>query len=67
MFQFVPQWLTFHPNFAGNPLYIGGDSYSGIVAPILIKDILHGNSLFKAQHMLLKDFFFQLELEPFHN
>ncbi|KAJ9705304.1 hypothetical protein PVL29_003380 [Vitis rotundifolia] len=41
-YQFLRKWLTFHPNFAGNPLYIGGDSYSGIVAPILIKDILHG-------------------------
>lgn len=42
----MAQWLRDHPSFAGNPLYIGGDAYSGIVAPILVKDILHGNSLY---------------------
>uniref|UniRef100_A0A2N9ETK0 Serine carboxypeptidase-like 18 n=1 Tax=Fagus sylvatica TaxID=28930 RepID=A0A2N9ETK0_FAGSY len=36
------KWLLNHPNFLGNQLYIGGDSYSGIIVPMLLKHILEG-------------------------
>ncbi|ONH91985.1 hypothetical protein PRUPE_8G148100 [Prunus persica] len=32
-----------HPKFYNNPLYIAGDSYSGIIVPIVVKEISDGN------------------------
>ena len=39
------QWLIDHPEFLSNPLYIGGDSYSGIVVPVVAQEIAKGNFL----------------------
>ncbi|KAG1341812.1 putative Serine carboxypeptidase-like 18 [Cocos nucifera] len=36
------QWLIDHPKFLSNPLYIGGDSYSGIVVPVVAQEIANG-------------------------
>jgi serine carboxypeptidase-like clade 1 len=41
-YTFLRKWLLNHPNFLGNQLYIGGDSYSGIIVPMLLKHILEG-------------------------
>ena len=44
--QFIPpiifavtQWLINHPKFQKNPLYISGDSYSGIIIPMVVQEI----------------------------
>ncbi|KAK9286544.1 hypothetical protein L1049_014943 [Liquidambar formosana] len=42
LYTFLRKWLIAHPSFMGNPLYIGGDSYSGIIVPLLVKNILQG-------------------------
>ncbi|KAK7851879.1 serine carboxypeptidase-like 18 [Quercus suber] len=34
---FLRKWLLDHPQFLGNQLYIGGDSYSGLIVPMLVK------------------------------
>jgi hypothetical protein len=39
----VTQWLMAHPTFQRNQLYIAGDSYSGIVIPIIVQVISDGN------------------------
>ncbi|KAK9941845.1 hypothetical protein M0R45_007538 [Rubus argutus] len=42
-YQFLRKWLMDHPNFLNNSLYIAGDSYSGIVLPIIVQEISDGN------------------------
>ncbi|KAF6159735.1 hypothetical protein GIB67_029993 [Kingdonia uniflora] len=42
-YQFLRNWLIDHPEFMSNPIYIGGDSYTGITAPLVVKDIFDGN------------------------
>jgi serine carboxypeptidase-like clade I len=37
------QWLEEHPEFKSNPLYISGDSYSGMIIPVLAFEIAIGN------------------------
>lgn len=41
--QFLNKWLTFHPEFHSNPMYIGGDSYSGMIVPAVALEISKGN------------------------
>lgn len=38
----VFQWLLSHPQFIGNELYVGGDSYSGKIVPLVVTHILQG-------------------------
>lgn len=42
-FNVVVQWLMDHPKFLENPLYVAGDSYSGIIVPIVVQEISDGN------------------------
>ncbi|CAK9144978.1 unnamed protein product [Ilex paraguariensis] len=39
----IDLWLMDHPKFLDNPLYIAGDSYTGIVVPIIVQEIYNGN------------------------
>ncbi|CAH2034839.1 unnamed protein product [Thlaspi arvense] len=34
-YKFLQKWLVDHPEYVSNPLYVGGDSYSGIVVPTI--------------------------------
>nr|XP_051183705.1 serine carboxypeptidase-like 7 [Lolium perenne] len=36
---FLTKWLTEHPGYVANPLYVGGDSRAGIFAPLLAQMI----------------------------
>ncbi|XP_031130588.1 serine carboxypeptidase-like 13 [Ipomoea triloba] len=40
--QFVQKWLKEHPNFISNDLYVGGESYSGVLVPILTRFLSDG-------------------------
>ena len=40
----VVQWLIDHPEFLSNPVYVGGDSYSGITVPLVVQHISNGKS-----------------------
>ncbi|KAF5203786.1 Serine carboxypeptidase-like, partial [Thalictrum thalictroides] len=41
-YSFIRKWLTDHPEYLSNPLYIGGDSYSGMIVPIIVQRISDG-------------------------
>ncbi|KAJ9166352.1 hypothetical protein P3X46_021122 [Hevea brasiliensis] len=41
--EFLRKWLTDHPEFLSNPVYVGGDSYSGLPLPALVQLISDGN------------------------
>ncbi|KAH0695341.1 hypothetical protein KY285_022438 [Solanum tuberosum] len=51
-YQFLRKWFVDHPEFLKNPFYVGGDSYSGIVVPIITQIIAIKN---------------EMEVEPFIN
>ncbi|KAK9931523.1 hypothetical protein M0R45_018797 [Rubus argutus] len=42
-YEFLQKWLDAHPAFVENLLYIGGDSYSGMIVPMVVKQIVDGN------------------------
>ncbi|KAG8650595.1 hypothetical protein MANES_07G053100v8 [Manihot esculenta] len=43
-YDFLRNWLTNHSEFETNPVYIGSDSYAGIIVPILAANIFEGNA-----------------------
>ncbi|KAL9259164.1 Serine carboxypeptidase-like 18-like protein [Drosera capensis] len=42
-YQFLRKWLKNHTAYLSNPLLIGGDSYSGLLVPIIVEKIVEGN------------------------
>ncbi|KAM0025272.1 putative sinapoylglucose--sinapoylglucose O-sinapoyltransferase [Helianthus debilis subsp. tardiflorus] len=45
-YDFLKKWLVDHPGFLSNPLYLGGDSYSGILVPMIAQEIYDGTHKF---------------------
>ncbi|CAK9317071.1 unnamed protein product [Citrullus colocynthis] len=41
--QFLRKWWVDHPEFISNPFYVAGDSYAGMIVPVVVKEILEGN------------------------
>lgn len=56
LYTFLRKWLISHPSFITNPLYIGGDSYSGITIPLLVTSILDGLEAGKTPTMQLQGY-----------
>ncbi|KAL7207968.1 hypothetical protein ACSBR1_029842 [Camellia fascicularis] len=42
-YEFLKKWLIDHPDFVSNPVYVGGESYTGITIPIIVQLISNGN------------------------
>ncbi|XP_059445738.1 serine carboxypeptidase-like 18 isoform X2 [Corylus avellana] len=55
-YEFIRKWLMAHPTFQRNPLYIAGDSYSGIVVPIIVEKISDGNEAGRKPAMNLQGY-----------
>eukprot|EP00253_Pinus_taeda_P035098 PITA_35098 len=41
---FLIQWFEAFPEFLSNPFYVGGDSYSGIIIPLVVNEIANENA-----------------------
>ncbi|KAF3590079.1 hypothetical protein F2Q69_00027745 [Brassica cretica] len=68
-YEFLQKWLVEHPEFVSNPLYVGGDSYAGIVVPAIVQQISIGNENSK-RPMNLKSYVLgnpSTELDKDHN
>ncbi|THG14855.1 hypothetical protein TEA_010422 [Camellia sinensis var. sinensis] len=44
-YEFLRKWLIDHLEFLSNPIYVGGDSYSGLTVPIIVQLISNGKKL----------------------
>eukprot|EP00258_Populus_trichocarpa_P042624 XP_024458643.1 serine carboxypeptidase-like 18 isoform X2 [Populus trichocarpa] len=55
-YEFLRKWLVDHPKFLTNPLYVAGDSFSGIVAPIIVQEISDGNEVGRQPTINLKGY-----------
>ncbi|XP_059297044.1 serine carboxypeptidase-like 18 isoform X2 [Lycium ferocissimum] len=41
-YEFLRKWLMDHPKYLKNPLYVSGDSYSGLIVTLLTRKIYNG-------------------------
>ncbi|CAN1135630.1 Serine carboxypeptidase-like 18 [Linum perenne] len=48
------QWLIDHPEFISNPVYVGGDSYSGLIVPGVVATMSDRNEKGKTPFINLK-------------
>ncbi|GKV00447.1 hypothetical protein SLEP1_g13133 [Rubroshorea leprosula] len=55
-YEFLRKWLLEHPQYLTNQLFIGGDSYSGIPLPIVVKNIFDGNKAGLDPYMNIKGY-----------
>lgn len=55
VYAFLIKWLEEYPEFLPNPMYIAGDSYSGIFVPMVAQKIVNGNEA-GMKHMNFKGY-----------
>ncbi|GKD37393.1 serine carboxypeptidase-like protein 13 [Tanacetum coccineum] len=55
-YDFLTKWLVDHPKFINSPLYVGGDSYSGIVLPMIVQEIYNGNEAKEGTYINIKGY-----------
>ncbi|KAI3789087.1 hypothetical protein L2E82_01874 [Cichorium intybus] len=54
---FLRKWLVEHPKFLNNPFYVGGDSYMGIVVPMIVHEIYNGTCPSAVLYCLIKELY----------
>uniref|UniRef100_A0A1S4AGM4 Serine carboxypeptidase-like 18 n=1 Tax=Nicotiana tabacum TaxID=4097 RepID=A0A1S4AGM4_TOBAC len=43
VYEFLLKWFNDHAEFILNPFYVSGDSYAGIIIPLIVQLISDGN------------------------
>ncbi|XP_060184274.1 serine carboxypeptidase-like 18 [Lycium barbarum] len=43
VYEFLLKWFNDHAEFISNPFYVSGDSYAGIIVPVIVQLISDGN------------------------
>ncbi|KAL0290784.1 UNVERIFIED_CONTAM: Serine carboxypeptidase-like 18, partial [Sesamum angustifolium] len=38
-YDFLRKWLIDHPKYLENPLYLFGESYAGIILPLIVNEV----------------------------
>ncbi|KAG7976579.1 hypothetical protein I3843_06G156800 [Carya illinoinensis] len=56
VYEFLKKWLSEHPQYLLNQLFIGADSYSGISGPVVVKHIIDGNDAGLVPRLNLKGY-----------
>ncbi|GLT77641.1 hypothetical protein SLA2020_492090 [Shorea laevis] len=67
IYAFLKKWFMVHTNFLTNTLYIAGDSYSGIVLPIVVQEISNGNEVGHYPPLNLKGYILGNPLTDWYN
>ncbi|KAK4793407.1 hypothetical protein SAY86_023842 [Trapa natans] len=55
-YQFLRKWMLAHPKYLALQLFIGGDSYSGMIVPLVVKYVVQGNKDGVNPHFNLKGY-----------
>ncbi|KAI3774653.1 hypothetical protein L1987_49212 [Smallanthus sonchifolius] len=55
-YSFLKKWLVGHPKFLNNPLYLGADSYTGLVVPMIVQEIYNGNEVGEGRPVNIKGY-----------
>ncbi|EEF40337.1 serine carboxypeptidase, putative [Ricinus communis] len=67
IYQFLRKWLVDHPKFKNNPLYVAGDSYSGMIVPTVTVEIAKGNKAKHRPYMNLQGYMLGNPVTDLHN
>lgn len=51
--EYIMQWLSDHPQFQKNRLYIAGDSYAGKIVPMVVSEIKKGQNFLHITHFFI--------------
>ncbi|KAG8645709.1 hypothetical protein MANES_10G085800v8 [Manihot esculenta] len=55
-YQFLRKWLLEHPQYLLVQLFIGGDSYSGLIVPLITQKVVEANEAMVNPYLNLKGF-----------
>ncbi|KAL8541617.1 hypothetical protein ACS0TY_002760 [Phlomoides rotata] len=55
-YEFLQKWIINHPKFQKNPLYVAGDSFGGIIVPLVVDHVYDGIKAGSEPHLNMKGY-----------